>query len=74
MTVWYTWLAYFGLLFGLSAPAVIGTPVGRSAAIGIAAGLAIMVLWNLVDPTPASCLQNSKGWDILRAYSLNCPK
>jgi hypothetical protein len=70
--VWHTWLGYFGLLFGVTAPIVFGTPTGRSAAIGLGAGLALMVLWNLVDPNPTPCLQAAKGWDILRAYSLEC--
>jgi hypothetical protein len=30
----------------------------------------LVVLWNFFDPTPAPCLQNSKGWDILRSYAM----
>jgi len=54
-----------GCFFGLS--------LVRSAAIGFAAGIAIVILVNLIDPKPVPCLQNAKGWDILRAYSLDCP-
>jgi hypothetical protein len=74
MEIWYTWLAYFGLLFGIVASGLFGTPLTRSAVIGFAAGIGVVLLVNFVDPTPAPCLQNSKGWDILRAYSFNCVK
>jgi hypothetical protein len=68
--MWYTWLAYFGIIGGLAASGIFGTPLLRSAGIGLAVGVVLVTLWNVVDPTPAACLQNSKGWDILRAYSL----
>jgi hypothetical protein len=74
MEIWYTWLAYFGLLFGLVASGLFGTSLVRSAVIGFAVGVVVVTLWNVGDPTPAPCLQNSKGWDIIRAYSLNCPR
>jgi hypothetical protein len=74
MEIWYTWLAYFGLLFGIVASALFGTSLTRSAVIGFGAGIVVVFLVNIVDPTPAPCLQNSKGWDILRAYSFSCVK
>ncbi len=74
MDFWYSWLAYFGLICGVLVSAVLGASLVRSALIGFAGGAAIMLLANFFDPTPAPCLQNAKGWDILRAYSLNCPK
>jgi galactitol-specific phosphotransferase system IIC component len=69
MGIWYTWLAYLGLIFGLLASIVAGTSLARSAAIGFAGGIVLVILWNIVEPTPAPCLQHSKGWDVLRAYS-----
>ena len=72
--MWYTWLAYFGLIFGTIATVVFGVSLARAAVIGLAAGAVLAVVWNVAAPTPAPCLQNSKGWDILRAYSLDCPK
>jgi hypothetical protein len=73
MEIWQTWLGYFGLLCGLVAAAILGVSALRSAAIGFVAGLAIVVLWDLVAPAPAGCLQESVRWDILRAHSLHCP-
>ena len=73
MAIWYTWLAYFGLIGGVIATGIFGTPLVRTAGIGFAVGLVLVVIWNFVEPTSASCLQNSKGWEILRAYSLACP-
>jgi hypothetical protein len=67
--MWYTWLAYLGLLAGLAASAVIKTPVARSAGVGLVAGILCAVVWNVVDPN-APCLQAAKGWEILRAYTL----
>jgi hypothetical protein len=72
MGIWYTWLAYLGLIFGILASIVAGTSLMRSAMIGFAGGVVLVILWNIVEPTPVPCLQNSKGWDVLRAYSLDC--
>jgi hypothetical protein len=74
MDFWYTWLAYFGLLCGIVVSAFLGASLMRSAVIGFVGGAVIAILANVLDPTPAPCLQNAKGWDILRAYSTNCPK
>jgi hypothetical protein len=67
---WYTWLGYFGVLFGLFASAILGSSPVRTAGVGLATGLVLVVLWNVFDPVAAPCLQNSKGWDILRAYAI----
>ena len=72
MEIWQTWLGYFGLICGIVAAAVLQTSLLRSAAIGFVAGLALVILWNVVAPAAAPCLQGSSGWDILRAHSLNC--
>ena len=72
MTIWYTWLAYFGLVAGLAAASIFNWPAMRTAVIGFGGGLVIMVLLNAVSSASPPCLQNAKGWDILRAYSLNC--
>ena len=72
--MWYTWLAYFGAIVGIVVTAIFGVPLSRSVAIGLAAGAVLVTLWNVTAPTAAPCLQNAKGWDILRAYSLDCPK
>ena len=72
--MWYTWLAYFGLVLGIIGTAIFGYSLARSAAVGLLAGIVLVTLWNVTDPTPTPCLQNAKGWDILRAYSLDCPK
>ena len=68
--VWYTWLGYVGLLLGLAASGILGTSPVRTAAVGLAGGLVLVVLWNVLDPTPSPCLQNSKGWDIMRAHKM----
>jgi hypothetical protein len=73
MDIWYTWLGYLGLLAGLILAAVLGWPPVRSAVAGLAAGIAFVTFVNVVEPKDVDCLQNSKGWDILRAYSLKCP-
>jgi hypothetical protein len=70
MQIWYTWLAYFGLVFGLIASWFMGTSLARSAAVGFVVGIVIVVLVNVASPTPAPCLQSSKGWEILRAYRM----
>jgi hypothetical protein len=67
--MWPTWLAYFGLIFGIIGTAIFGVSLVRSAAIGVAAAVALVIVWNVAAPAPP-CLQNSKGWDILRAYTL----
>jgi len=74
MDFWYTWLAFIGLIGGIIVSAILGASLVRSAAIGFVGGAVIVTLVNFLDPTPAPCLQNAKGWDILRAYSLDCPK
>ncbi len=75
MEIWHTWLAYFGLIFGLGASGIFRGSPGRSALIGLAAGGVLVALWNVAAPGTAPCLQSSKGWDqILRAYSLNCSR
>jgi hypothetical protein len=74
MEFWHPWLSYLGLLCGIVASAVLGASLLRSALIGLAGGAVLALLVNVLDPTPAPCLQNAKGWDILRAYSLDCGK
>jgi hypothetical protein len=70
--MWHTWLAYLGLICGLLAPVLFKISLGRSAAIGFAAGLVLVTIVNVVTPRAAPCLESSKGWDILRAYRVNC--
>ena len=67
---WDTWLGFIGLVSGLLVAAYFQWPPMRTALIGFAAGLVVVIVVNVLHPTPASCLQNSKGWDILRAYRL----
>lgn len=74
MAFWYTWLGYLGLVSGLIAAAIFGWPPLRTATIGFTGGVAAVILANLVSPVPPPCLQNAKGMDILRAYSLDCTK
>jgi len=74
MELWPPWFAYLGFLGGIVASAILGASLVRSALVGLAGGAVIAIAVNVIDPTPAPCLQNAKGWDILRAYSLNCPK
>jgi hypothetical protein len=74
MEIWYSWLAYIGLIGGLVVAGVLGVSLLRSAVIGFVGGLAIVLVVNFLGSTPPPCLQNAKGWDILRAYSLSCPK
>jgi len=66
--IWYTWLGFFGLIFGILASGVLQTPMLRSALVGFAAGIALVIVVNAVMPQPAPCLQSSKGWDIVRAH------
>ena len=68
-----TWLGFLGLVSGLIAAAGFGWPPLRSALLGLASGVALVVLIKIVAPKPAICLQQSKSWDVLRAYSLKCP-
>ena len=68
--MWYPWLAYLGLIAGLGASAILKTSALRSAGIGIVVAAVVVVVWNLVDPTSAACLQTAKGWEILRSYTL----
>jgi hypothetical protein len=68
-----TWLGFLGLVLGLIAAAGFGWRPLRSALLGVAGGVALVVLINVVAAKPANCLQQSKSWDILRAYSLKCP-
>ena len=67
-----TWLGYFGLLLGLVAAATFNWPPLRSRIAGYVVGLALVTVINFLVPTPAPCLQSSKGWDVLRAYSISC--
>jgi hypothetical protein len=71
--IWHTWLAFSGLIGGLVASGFFGWQPLRAAAIGLAGGLVAVVLVNAVLPAPP-CLEHAKGADILRAYSLSCPK
>lgn len=74
MDIWYTWLGYLGLLAGLIVAAVAGWPPVRSAIVGLAGGIAFVTFVNVMDSKPVpECLQQAKGWDILRTYSLKCP-
>ncbi|MEW6768782.1 MAG: hypothetical protein AB1342_12200 [Pseudomonadota bacterium] len=74
MDIWYTWLGYLGLLAGLIFSAFAGWPPLRSALAGFVAGIAFVTFVNVMDSKPApDCLQNARGWDILRTYSLKCP-
>jgi hypothetical protein len=72
MSIWYTWLGYLGLLCGLGASAIFGIAPVRSAAVGFASGIVLVILVNMTNPVPPPCLQSSRGGDILRAYSLDC--
>jgi len=73
MDIWYTWLAYLGLIGGLVAAAVFGWSALRSSLIGFVGGLVVVTLMNVAVPLQAECLQQTKGLDILRAYSIKCP-
>lgn len=70
--IWDTWLGYIGLLVGLVVAAAFNWPPLRSGIAGYVVGVALLTVINVVVPTPVSCLQSSKGWDILRAYSISC--
>jgi hypothetical protein len=73
MDIWYTWLAYLGLIGGLVAAAFFGWSALRAGLIGFVGGLAVVTVANAVAPLKAECLQETKGLDILRAYSIKCP-
>jgi hypothetical protein len=70
--IWDTWLGFLGLLSGLVAAAIFDWPPLRSALAGYAGGVALLILINVLLPNPVPCLQDSRGFDILRAYSTNC--
>jgi hypothetical protein len=72
MTIWHTWLGFFGLLCGLMAPTVVRVKVIWSALVGLIGGIVLVTLWNVAAPAQAPCLLNAKGIDILRAYRLTC--
>ena len=72
--IWYTWLAFFGLIAGIVVSSLIGASLLRSALLGFAGGLVMVTLWNALGSAPPPCLSNSKGLDILRAYNLDCLK
>jgi hypothetical protein len=68
-----TWLGFFGIVAGLVLAAVYGWRPLRSAVAGYVCGVAVVVFVNVLTPTAAPCLQEAKGGDILRAYSIRCP-
>jgi hypothetical protein len=72
MTIWHTWLGFFGLLCGLIAPTIFRVKVMWSALAGLIGGVALVALWNVAVPARAPCLPNAKGVDILRAYRVTC--
>jgi hypothetical protein len=72
MTLWHTWLGYFGLLIGLVSGSFIGWSIFRSSVIGLIGGMIIAAIINFAIPGKASCLQTAKGIEILTAYSLHC--
>ena len=74
MTLWYTWLGFFGLLAGLAAPSLFRVPVILSALTGLLCGVVLVTAWNFVTPTRAPCLPEARGIDILRAYDLSCAR
>jgi hypothetical protein len=73
MEIWDTWLGFLGFMSGLVAAAIFGWSPMRAGAAGFAGGLVLVTMINVLDPNPAPCLQQSKRWDVLRAYSLKCP-
>ena len=70
MQLFDTWLGFLGCMCGLMAAAIWNWPAIRSAAIGFAVGIAVVMVVNLVAPSPAPCLQSAKGWDVWRAHLL----
>ena len=72
--MWITWIAYAGLIVGVVAASLFRLSILKSAVAGFVGGVVLVVAVNYIVPTAPPCLQHSKGWDVLRAYSLNCPK
>ena len=68
-----TWPGFFGIVAGLTLAAFYGWRPLRSAVAGYACGVLVVVIMNGLSAKPASCLQESKSLDILRAYSIKCP-
>jgi len=67
-----TWLGFFGIVAGLVLAAVYGWQPLRSAVAGYVCGVAAVVFVNVLTPTATPCLQEARGGDILRAYSIKC--
>jgi uncharacterized membrane protein YeaQ/YmgE (transglycosylase-associated protein family) len=74
MDWWPPWIIYVGLICGIVASGILGASLLRSAVFGIVGGAVIALAVNVFAPAAPPCLQNAKGWDILRAYSINCAK
>ena len=63
------WLAYTCTVSGLAAAALyFRAGLIQGALCGLAVGMALVLLANVIAETPAPCLQNSKGWQIFLAY------
>ena len=72
LSVWFdTWLGFFGIVVGLTLAALYGWRPLRSAIGGYACGLLVVVIVNGLS-SPVPCLQDSRGFNILRAYSYDC--
>jgi len=64
------WFGIIGGLGGLLVGAfVFNGAVTRGGLCGLAIGLALAFVVNVIVPTPAVCLQQSKGFDILRTLT-----
>ena len=70
--MWPTYFGLAGFLAGIVASTWLPWHIVKCAIAGFLAGLLVAVIFNLVAPAP--CLQNSKGWQIVWAYSLFCEK
>jgi len=68
-----TWLGFLGVLAGILAAAFFDMSPLRAGIGGLVTGIVPVIVINSVSATPAPCLQQSKGLDILRAYYLKCP-